>query len=299
MKITLLKGRYLVRLPFFILIILAIFGLSACNTPTAAPIPTTQSVDLTFTQAAQTIIAHLTQSAPTNTPAQNTPEPAVTSTDTSNLESSPTAENTLQLEPTGTNTPTLPPTPTLAPWKLVFQDDFSGKVSWYEYTGDQYGFQLHDNHYRGYVDFIYGAIISVKSGIYSDVRVQASAEYKSGPQSGFYGVACRQLDLNNYYALVISLDGSYGIARMISGSFEFIQEDKDTQNIILQGSQINQIGGDCVGNHLILYANGQQLLDVKDDTFQQGEIGLVVGTRASGGIEMQFDDVAVYETQNQ
>ena len=288
---------HLIKLTRFLFGLLIIVGLAACTSPTTAVIPTTQSADLTFTQAAQTIIAHLTQGAPTMTAGLDTPGPPGTSTDSGNPGSSPTTENTPEPTPTDTPPPTILASSTVMPWKQVFQDDFSGDVFWYEYSGDQYGFQITNDTYRGYVEFIYGAIISVKSGVYSDVRIDVNATYQSGPQSGFYGVACRQQDLNNYYALVISPDGSYGIARMLAGSFEFIEEAKDTQNIILTGSQNNQIQGECIGNHLTLYANGQQLLDVKDDTFQQGEMGLVVGTRAQGGIEMYFDDVTVYQPQ--
>ena len=46
----------------------------------------------------------------------------------------------------------------------------------------------------------------------------------------------------------------------------------------------------CEGTTLALYANGQLLAQVEDDTLEAGDVGMAVGTVARGGTSIWFDD---------
>jgi hypothetical protein len=106
-------------------------------------------------------------------------------------------------------------------------------------------------------------------------------------------LVCRHQDEDNYYALVISPDGTFGIAKNEGGEFTFLQEGAAPGGVILGGDEVNRVRADCVGDSLTLYANGQRLAEVQDDDFTSGDVGLIAGTRAQEGLEALFDNFAI------
>jgi hypothetical protein len=281
--------------------LLAAVVLSACGligTP-AAPTP---FPDAAYTAAAQTIIAQLTQNSP---PATNTPPPTATTAAeaTQAPTETPVVETTATLAATDTPAATETPAPAESPeatesldWRLVFEDDFSDDTGWFTDRGDDFGFEYAQGGYRIYVEILNATIWTIRERAASDVRLEVDAVRTSGAEDGYYGLVCRHQDEEeSYYGLVISSDGSYGIGKSEDGEFEFLETGTAPDGVIESGEEPNRIRADCVGETLTLYANGQKLVEVQDDDFDSGFIGLVAGTRLSGGIEVLFDNYAVYE----
>jgi hypothetical protein len=128
------------------------------------------------------------------------------------------------------------------------------------------------------------------------VILEVDAAREAGPEDGYYGLVCRQVDQDNYYGLVISSNGFYGIGKMEAGTFEFLKEGVDASGILKLGAnQANRIRAECSGSLLRLSANGKLLVEVEDDAFTEGTAGLMVGVRKQGGLEALFDNFAVYE----
>jgi hypothetical protein len=50
-----------------------------------------------------------------------------------------------------------------------------------------------------------------------------------------------------------------------------------------------------VSDHLSLYVNGQILADVRDATFETGDVGLIAGTFTEPGVDIRFDDFVVHQ----
>ena len=65
--------------------------------------------------------------------------------------------------------------------------------------------------------------------------------------------------------------------------------------LIHQGQTSNEMVVLCVGDHLALYVNGEILADVRDPTFETGDVGLIAGTYDEPGVEIHFDDFIVYQ----
>jgi hypothetical protein len=255
------------KIIFIGLAVMAIFlaGCDALPTPTSSA-PPTQDTSAIHTQAAQTVVAELTQNAP------------------------PT------VEPTSPPTPTSVPTPTLQPpsvLEAIFVDDFSYDTGWSTEKNDQYGFELIEGGYFVYINIPSAQIYSIRSLEVEDIRLSTDAARIVGPEDGYYGVVCRFQDGNNYYTLVINDGGSYGIAKMEDGTFSFIQEGVDEGNVIQGDGATNRVRGDCVGQTLTLYANDQQLLQVQDGTFTEGLIGLLSGTGDIPGLRVMFTSFAI------
>ena len=168
------------------------------------------------------------------------------------------------------------PTPILT---IILEDDFSSQTGWATQNEADFGFDYLDDGYTIYVKLLNAAIWSIRGPeSLSDVRVETDARRYSGAVDGYYGVVCRHSDGDNYYALMISDDLSYGIANMVDGKFEFITELKDERNII-KPNDINRIAGECIGSRISLYVNGEELLSLNDTTHQTGSAGLVAKTR--------------------
>lgn len=264
-----------------------------------------------FTQAAQTLIAQKTQSVPTETPLPTstlppgtfTPTPTSVGAEASTPQpviETPQAVDTEILteteEPTQTPLPTQPQPSIMAPgdFTLAFQDDFSAGSGWYTNQGEDFGFVYTSGGYQIYVNTPGFPIWSIRQRDYADLRLEVDATKVDGPSSGYFGVVCRfDQEQRDYYALVISTDGTYAIAKTENNEFEFIQQGTAQTGVIKSGDAVNNITADCVGDTLTLSVNGQQLSQVKDDDFQSGWIGLIAGTRQESGLVALFDNFVV------
>jgi hypothetical protein len=270
------------------IISMLVLALASCNLPGATRVPATDTV-LIYTQAAETVSAQLTALA--------TSTPGMTLVETTQSTSLPAQE-----QPTPTITPTPLPSPTAEPTigqpepipaELVFEDDFSEDRSWYTEQNSRFSLELTDEGYKISVNILNAPIWSIRDQSFDDVIVEVDTTRLSGAKSGYAGLVCRHQDEDNYYALVISSDGTYGIAKMQDGEFEFIQEGSDQSGMIKSGAT-NRVRAECIGDKLSLYANGQLLLQVQDDNFPSGAVGLIAGTRMDGAIEAFFDNFAIY-----
>lgn len=268
------------RMPLSIGILALLALLSACGT--AVPTPEVIPVDELQTQAAATVFAQVTRDAlltPTLTP---------TLAPTSTVSPTPAPD-------TATPTASASPTPQISPtveFNLVFEDRFTSQT-WAIQTGEDFGFGYIDEGYTIYVNIVNAGIWSLRgTGSLSDVRVETDARRFDGPLDGYYGVVCRHSDDDNYYALMISDAGSYGIAKMEDGSFEFIFETTDEFEIIQPG-ELNRITGECVGNRITLIVNGTEMVSLADDTHQSGSNGLVAKTRLAPNFQALYTYFAI------
>ncbi len=179
---------------------------------------------------------------------------------------------------------------------LLFQDDFSDLTSgWTRLTGAM----------DGRLDYRDGAYhISVnKSDLmlwgspglnFADVRLEVDATKVAGPEDDDFGLVCRSQDRRNFYYLVISSDGYYGIGKVENGVQKLIEMQAMLPNETIQrGQSSNHLRADCIEDKLSFYVNGDLLASVGDAQFRAGEVGLLAGTFQNPGIEVYFDNFVV------
>ena len=282
-----LKVKYCVWMTLVV-----VLALSGCNLLGTSPAPT-PIPDAAYTAAAQTIIAQLTQIAPPETP---TPPPTLVPSQTNTLlpTDTQTTTPTNTLTPTEPAIPTLTSTPTNIP-EILFEDDFSYDTGWYTDKGEDFSFEYAKGGYRISVDILNAPIWSIRERNYTDVRVEVDAAQISGAQDGYYGLVCRHTDSDNYYALGIGSDGAFGIAKSQNGEFVILRTGTAVPGVIKSGEAANRVRADCVGETISLYANDQKLVEIQDNDFESGYIGVIAGTRLSGGVVVLFDNFAIYE----
>jgi hypothetical protein len=134
---------------------------------------------------------------------------------------------------------------------------------------------------------------------YENVIIEVETEQISREKDNLYGIMCRltpdERGSLTGYALLISGDGHYGIAELRSRSLTFVL-DWHQSDAIKQGQATNTIRAVCVDNYLAVYANGEFLGEVKDDTYRQaGQVGLIAGVTGEADVNIAFDNLMVFE----
>jgi hypothetical protein len=287
----------------FALSLVIIGSLSAgCQTLPFFRATETPTGDAIRTAAAATVIAEVTQTAQA-LPTEVTPEATPTEPVTPPLSPTPLPEMTPtpQVEtPSPSPTPvveTPAPTPTLTPvqpyTEVIFRDDFSTLVGWFEDETDDFRMGYQDGGYRILNGFQASYVNSIRSFDLSDVYVETEARQVAGPQDGYFGVVCRWQDVHNFYGLAMGQDGFLTIVRVQDRQVSFLATGVAESGLLNSAGQNNRIGGSCVGSNLTLYVNGEQVLQAQDAAFGDGFIGMMVGTRSAGGVEAHFDNFLV------
>ncbi|MEA3441178.1 MAG: META domain-containing protein, partial [Chloroflexota bacterium] len=233
------------------------------------------------------VIAPTTSPGPeeTTTPVPtNTPQPTATPKPTS------TPEQTYTLTPAASATPT--PLP-----NLVFEDDFKYDTGWIEYKTETHSFIRKDDTYYISVNTANGYIWSIRSLNPPDVILETDAAMVEGSDQAYYGVVCRFEKGANYYFMVVNDSGAYAIGMVKGGGKpEMLVQGSNQGGIVLSGNQLNHLRGDCIGDTLTLYVNGEKLLETQDDSFSEGEVGLIVlSSYKNYQVQVKFDYFAVYE----
>lgn len=130
-------------------------------------------------------------------------------------------------------------------------------------------------------------------------RYQVEATQVDGPVDNGYGMIFRVDDENDdFYSFQISGDGYVWIGRYLDGGTEeaepIIDEWWFPSEAVNQGLNVkNQLAVQAEGANLIFFVNDQEVGRVTDDTFANGDIGLMVQTLGIGDVNVQFDNFSV------
>lgn len=185
------------------------------------------------------------------------------------------------------------------PWvgdePILFRDDFSGQnIGWstHEDSLSFAGFDL--SGYRLWSRMPNFQFWSVPGLNFQDTLIQVRATKLDGPDDNLFGVICRYQNDENFYALMIGSDGYYGIYKRVEGVQTLVdQVHLDFSAAIAQGEAANTIQAVCRADQLALTVNDVRLIQVQDDTFSNGDAGIIVGNFTEPGVDILFDDFIV------
>jgi hypothetical protein len=142
------------------------------------------------------------------------------------------------------------------------------------------------------VDLTFAPIWSIRNQDFDDISLEVDAARTAGPQDGYYGLVCRHLDGENYYTLVVAENGFVGIGIVEDGEkLRFLQEGVAPDGVLKPEGTPNHLRADCIGDSLVLYANGVKVAEVTDATFDSGVSGLLAGTLKEAGLRVLFDNL--------
>ena len=261
-----------------------------------------QTREAAYTVAAETVIAQLTEVALTATPATAT----LIATD-AQIPTSPGLPSETPL-PSATFTPTPSPTievvspPTMIPEdpKLQlgepdWQDNFNDGDNWSLYEDEFVRFRVRDE----------VLIMTAFDDIGRDSWMLTWAEPENyymevtaAPETcdGFdrYGIIFRT-DASVGYLYGFSCDGQYSLRRWNGESFKTLVEWTSSTFVLPGTDQMNRMGLLVEDDQFSLYANGNLLEEVSDDTYPDGGIGLFIASKETDDFKVQVSEVAYWE----
>ncbi len=183
---------------------------------------------------------------------------------------------------------------------VLFHDDFSNPGSGWDQGSTDNGTTGYEN--GGYRIHVltpnYDKWGNPSRSFQDDVRIEVDAAQTGGPNDIDIGVLCRYQDQENFYQLIVTVDGYAGIIKMDNGNSSIISSpDGKLQPVtgINSGSTPNHLRADCVGSTLTLYANGNQVASATDTSFTGGDVGLIAGNYDNGGADVLFKNFYVYK----
>jgi hypothetical protein len=178
----------------------------------------------------------------------------------------------------------------------IFADDFSDASS---------GWEVFDNSLTSanYVEGSYRISLLQKNKEkwalanqdFGNVAIEVDATYMGGTTDNSFGVVCKFQDIKQYYAVVISSDGAYMIQKRVGGSYQRLTgEYFQLSEQIKPGTMVNRLRVECGQDYLALYVNKELINRVEDNSYTQGDVGLIVTTYGEPGLTVSFDNFEVY-----
>ncbi len=193
-----------------------------------------------------------------------------------------------------TSAPTAVPGPKLpSNLTLLYQDDFASQQS-------NWGWRSNDSSIveniegtlqftalkTDYLSWTKSTLVNV-----SDMVITVEGQLLSGGNNNQYGVVCRYIDGDNYYALTLASNGYVEIFRQLADDYENLYTGMSTGVI---NPSLNRITASCIGDTLSLYANGVLLASVQDSSHASGDAGMIVDTADDVPAVVRFDNFAVW-----
>jgi hypothetical protein len=178
---------------------------------------------------------------------------------------------------------------------LLFQDAFSDPTSGWDRVRSAEGMtDYEDDRYRIVVNAANADYWSNPGLYFEDVLIEVDALKNAGPDDNDFGVLCRYQNTENFYFLIISSDGYYGIGSVVNGHQKLLEPPQMYQtDAIIKGNAVNHIQVICHGTRLALTVNGVFVAKAHDSTFADGDIGLIVGSFDEPGVDVLFDNLSV------
>jgi hypothetical protein len=128
---------------------------------------------------------------------------------------------------------------------------------------------------------------------FDNLTLDVDAAPLAGPEDNDYGVIVRHVDDENFYRFEISGDGYFNVQKRVKGKWEKLIADWTPSESIHKGQAANHLRVVCAGSSLMFYVNQVQLIQIADNSFARGQVGLFVGTLAQPGAQVAFDNLSV------
>ena len=178
---------------------------------------------------------------------------------------------------------------------LLFQDGFSDSSSGWDRIRTNEGMTDYEaDRYRIVVNASNADYWSNPGLNFRDLVIDVDTGKIGGPDDNDFGLLCRYQDVANFYFLIISSDGYFGIGKVVNGEQRLLDPPQMYfSESIITGEGPNHITAICQGSQLSLYVNGDLLAEAEDYSFREGDIGFIVGSFEEAGVDIWFDNLTV------
>lgn len=129
----------------------------------------------------------------------------------------------------------------------------------------------------------------------SDFHLTVEATQVAGPDDNEYGVMARMRDSGHFYRFSISGDGYYLVNKYDGEEWTPLGGDWTPTEAIHPGAATNRLEVVCQGTTMTFLVNGVQVVQIEDDSYRRGDVGLYAGSFFEPGVEVHFDNLSVTE----
>ena len=179
--------------------------------------------------------------------------------------------------------------------EVLYTEDFDDPTSgWDEFSGDDQTVGYQGGRYVILVDRENWMTWGNAYEWFDDgILITVDATKIGGPDDNGFGVVFGYQDDLNFYRFEIASDGYYRFGKYVDNEWiELIPWT--TSELILQGEATNRVSAAMRGGRLVFAVNGEVLTATEDDSFSDGDVGLVAGSFDEAGMVIGFDDFVVY-----
>jgi len=182
---------------------------------------------------------------------------------------------------------------------LIYEDDFGDSSSGWDdafdaYTTKQYG----NNRYQIEVTTSNLVAWGLANRDVADFEVEVEAKLEDGANTNGYGLLFRFQDRENFYRFDISGDGYYLLSKFFKDEWITLV-DWTASPAINQGKASNILKVSAFGPNITVWANGQQLASVTDDSLSHGNFGFFAGTFSEPLAWVSFDNLKLWTPKDQ
>lgn len=130
---------------------------------------------------------------------------------------------------------------------------------------------------------------------YADVVVSVDMMPQNTDIPQSYGLVCRAQDGNTGYHFLITTDGQYTIQLRQNETVLPLIDWTPNEVIKSNAADINRMTAVCVKDYFALYLNGVLLSEVRDTTYEAGQIGMALTLLDGSAVTVNFDNLWVWE----
>lgn len=182
---------------------------------------------------------------------------------------------------------------------LKFEDDFSDSNSgWDDAFGKYYTKQYGNNQYHIEITTNNLVVWGLANRNAADFEVEVEATHQTVDVGVTYGLIFRYVDHDNYYRFDVSDDGFFLLSKFQEGVWETLI-DWTGSSAINTGQVANVLKIIARGPEILLYANGQELTSITDNSFAQGNFGFFASTFETSHIWVSFDNLKLWAPEAQ
>jgi len=190
---------------------------------------------------------------------------------------------------------TVPPAPENL--TLIYEDDFSDSFGGWDdafdaYTTKQYG----NNRYQIEVSTDNLIAWGMANRDVADFDLEVEARQEDGAKSNSYGLLFRLQDRDNFYRYDVSGDGFFLLSKFEDGQWHTLI-DWTQSNFI--NPDTNNLKVSAFGSDITVWANGQALGSVTDESFEHGNFGFFASTFSDPYMWVSFDDLKLLAPEGQ
>jgi len=181
--------------------------------------------------------------------------------------------------------------------KCCFSDNFSQDTGDWDVYSDANGEVFYEGGWLHVINYTTAPedTETMLVGYFDDFILEVDTKLVDGTDNNWHGVICRFQNLGDYYVFNISADGYYYISRFIDYEQTALAGPTYSSHINTGWDVVNTMHIECVGSSFSFSVNGHLLATVTDNSFSDGDIGLLATSWEGSLSEIAFDNLVITE----